>query len=675
TGDFDAAARDLKDAQEIFSALKNPKDLALVAEGRIELAVRAHDGDAAASALRTLKGLVDEKDEYGRHKLAVVELRVELLQDSPALPSRLEKAAERALGFFQTRGYLSLLWETSALLGELRLATGNPGGAREALLRANDAHEEIRRTLPARAQSAYDQRAAVRAFARACREAQLDKSSFVLLKILEFNKKLNEGFGIRGASEFLTDVLDEAIALVHADEGYLFLGKEVQAARSAERKDVESGTAPPHETIARTLLAEVGRTGKPALVFSSDTETHDSKDLGEMLKELSLVSLLVVPIRARGEVLGTIYLHNRYNRGAFTQENLFLIEAFCDQAGLAILNSRRLEQALDHEQRLSEEVEYLKRELSGSHQLVVGQSRHFQKALRTARKAARSDASVLIRGETGTGKELLAQEIHAVSDRASAPYLRVNVPAIPGELLESELFGHEAGAFTGARRRKRGLFEIADGGTILLDEIGDLPASSQVKLLRVLQERRLTRLGGTKEIPIDVRVLAATNRDLEALMKEKLFREDLFYRLNVITIDVPPLRERPEDVLPLAEHFLTHYARQSGKRIEGFAARAKEALLSYTWPGNVRELENLIQRAVLLEDGEQLTLSEAPGLSAATPEAARGAKNYRRRVKQTQAEAIREALATTGGNKKQAARLLGLSRSRFYELLGELGVG
>ncbi|MEW6775223.1 MAG: sigma 54-interacting transcriptional regulator [Bdellovibrionota bacterium] len=670
-GDFVRAREDLEKAQEIFSELKSSKDLLLVAEERFELSCRLGEIEAARKILSTAQGLSDEGDEFSRHKLALLETKLALLEKIGEAPKRLLKSLDRAIHFFRESGYQAFLWETLFLLGKLQLAAEDSQGGREQLLRANDAHEEIRRTLPEGASARYEERPAVREFLSACQDAALDKSAVVLLKVIDFNKKLNEGLGQRGAEDFLRDVLDEAIALAQADEGYLLLGNEVQAARSADHQDLESRKTPAREAVGRMLLAEVQRTGKSALVFASQA----APDVAAFLSELELVSLLVVPIRARGEVLGSLYLQHRFNRGAFTQENLFLIEAFCDLAGLALLNSRRLEQALDHEARLSEEVEYLKRELSGSKQLVVGGSRAFQKALRTARQAAKADASVLIRGETGTGKELLAQEIHALSPRKNGPYVRVNVPAIPATLLESELFGHEAGAFTGAKAKKLGLFEIASGGTILLDEIGDLPAASQVKLLRVLQERRLTRLGGAREVPVDVRVLAATNRQIESLLQQGLFREDLYYRLAVITLDVPPLRDRPEDVLPLAENFLSHYSRQVGKRFTGISARAKEFLLSYSWPGNVRELENLIQRAVLLEDGPQLELSEGLSLSPGPADKAAAGKGYRGRLKETQAEAIRDALSATGGNKKQAARMLGLSRSRFYELMEELGVG
>lgn len=669
-GNFEGAARELDRAFEIVAELKNRKDLELVAEERFYLHCARGDVDGAREAYRTAAGLLEGDGDRERSKLVLLEARLALHEEGMRATQRILRELQKAQRFFRTTGYLPLVWEAYSLQGELLLRGGDAAGARESLLRAWDAHQEIRRTLPAEAQASYERRPAVRRFERVCSEAALDKSAVVLLKILEFNKKLNEGFGERGASEFLSDVLDEAIALVHADEGYLLLGEEVQAARNAERQDLSTEVDRALDRIARTLLAEVRRTGKPALVFSSAADP----EVAAALRELELVSLLLVPIRARGDVLGTLYLHNRFNRGAFTEENLFLIEGFSDLAGLAIVNSQRLEQALDHRARLHDEVEYLKRELSAERRLISGQSPAFRDALKLARRAARSEASVLLRGETGSGKELLAQEIHTQSNRASGPYVRVNLPAIPHELIESELFGHEPGAFTGAIERKRGLFEIASGGTILLDEIGDLPLPSQVKLLRVLQERRLKPLGGTQEIPIDVRVLAATNRNVEAMLADGTFREDLFYRLNVVSVNVPALRERREDILPLARHFLGVYARQVAKNFTGFSAAARKRLLDYSWPGNVRELENLVQRAVLLEEGPELELAEVGGTPLPIEEQTDGVEAYRRRVNQARAESIREALATTNGNKSKAARMLGLSRSRFYELLDELQI-
>jgi two-component system response regulator PilR (NtrC family) len=248
--------------------------------------------------------------------------------------------------------------------------------------------------------------------------------------------------------------------------------------------------------------------------------------------------------------------------------------------------------------------------LQGS--FVVGRSPKMMEVYRTIGTVAMGDSTVLITGESGTGKELVAKAIHEASKRKDRPFVSINCGAFPETLLESELFGYMKGAFTGAATNKKGLFEAADGGSIFLDEIGEMTPAMQVKLLRVLQERRLRPLGGTGEVPIDVRVIAATNRDLQAGIREGVFREDLYYRIAVITMHLPSLRERTEDIGPLAEYFLRHYAEKSGKQITGIAPAALEALKEYDWPGNVRQLENAIERAVALETGGEIQLERLP---------------------------------------------------------------
>jgi two-component system NtrC family response regulator len=290
---------------------------------------------------------------------------------------------------------------------------------------------------------------------------------------------------------------------------------------------------------------------------------------------------------------------------------------------------------------------------------------------------APSDATVLIRGESGTGKELIARAIHHASPRAAGPLVAVNCAALPEGLLESELFGHEKGAFTGAAASRKGRFELADGGSIFLDEIGDLPLHLQVKLLRVLQERQFERVGGTRTIPVNVRVLAATHRNLEALVREGRFRDDLYYRINVVTLLLPPLRERREDLSPLIEHFLTRFAGKNGKTIRGLTREARDALLRYDYPGNVRELENLIERAVVLTRDEvigksdlPLTLDEQTAESDAPAGLVAAAEGLERRM-------IRDALSRAGGVQTRAAELLGIServlryKLRKYGLAGD----
>ncbi len=291
-------------------------------------------------------------------------------------------------------------------------------------------------------------------------------------------------------------------------------------------------------------------------------------------------------------------------------------------------------------------------------------------AINTAARAAASRATILIRGESGTGKELLARAIHYASPRARRPFVAVNIGALPETLVESELFGHERGAFTGADREQRGRFELADGGTLLLDEIGDLPRGPQVKLLRVLQEQTIERLGASRTIHLDVRVIAATNRDLEAMIRSGEFREDLYYRLNVVTIELPPLRARREDIPLLVDRFVNQFAGETGGPAKRVSREAMDALVRYAYPGNVRELENLVHRAVVLSRGPLLTTSDLPGhVLGLAPEPATEPAGFVDRVEAFERKLIVDALAQAGGVQTHAARLLGMSERHLrYKL-------
>jgi DNA-binding NtrC family response regulator len=311
---------------------------------------------------------------------------------------------------------------------------------------------------------------------------------------------------------------------------------------------------------------------------------------------------------------------------------------------------------------------------------LIGSSPRMLSVMQTARRAAESRATVLILGESGTGKEALACSIHAWSDRRDRPFVAVNCVALSEELLESELFGHERGAFTGAVQRKAGKFEMADGGTLFLDEIAELRGDLQAKLLRVLQERKFERVGGTRPIEVDIRVMAATNRDLPREMAEGRFREDLFFRLNVISLTMPPLRDRREDIPLLQSHFLRVFAGETKRRVTGVAPDAAAALMRYDWPGNVRELQNTIERAVVLGQDPQIVPDDLPSYildfrAAEAPSASGGAGgSFHDRVRHLKGELIREALRAAGGHHRKAADLLGLNPTYLSRLLRSLGV-
>jgi two-component system NtrC family response regulator len=335
----------------------------------------------------------------------------------------------------------------------------------------------------------------------------------------------------------------------------------------------------------------------------------------------------------------------------------------------------RVEQVRERRRLLTENRE-LREALQSHHRIdgIIGEGGRMLEVFSLVRRVASSEATVLIRGESGTGKELIAKAIHYGSPRASGPMIRVNCAALPEALLESELFGHEKGAFTGALAARKGRFELADGGTLFLDEIGDLPLPLQAKLLRVLQEKEFERLGSSKPIRVNVRILVASHRDLEALLKAGQFREDLYYRLNVVTISLPPLRERREDLPLLMDHFLRLFSEKNQKTIRGVTQEAREILLRYDYPGNVRELENIIERAVVLTRDDVIGRADLPlctqGLEGEEPKEA----SLPATVEAVERKMITEALARSGGIQTRAAELLGISERALRYKLNKYGL-
>jgi DNA-binding NtrC family response regulator len=326
-------------------------------------------------------------------------------------------------------------------------------------------------------------------------------------------------------------------------------------------------------------------------------------------------------------------------------------------------------------QRLLSENRELREALAERHRVegIIGESGPMQEALSLVRRVAPSDATVLIRGESGTGKELIAKAIHYASPRAAGPLIKVNCAALAESLLEAELFGHEKGAFTGAIATRKGRFELAEGGSLFLDEIGDLPAHMQVKLLRVLQEREFERVGSSRPITVNVRLLAATHRDLEVLVRDGRFRDDLYYRINVVTVTLPPLRERRDDLPLLIDHFVRTFAAKNGKPIDGLTRAARETLLRYDYPGNVRELENLIERAVVLTRDEVIGVADLP-LTLRDPAPEPAGSGLDAAVEGLERRLMREALARAGGVQTRAAELLGISERVLRYKLKKYGL-
>jgi DNA-binding NtrC family response regulator len=306
---------------------------------------------------------------------------------------------------------------------------------------------------------------------------------------------------------------------------------------------------------------------------------------------------------------------------------------------------------------------------------IIGQSPVMQEVFETIKQVSTSRVTVLIQGETGTGKELVAHAIHQLSPRTRNPFIAVHCASLSETLLESELFGHEKGAFTGASERRRGRFELADGGTLFLDEIGELDAGTQVKLLRVLEERQFERVGGQVPLEVDVRLIAATNKNLRQMVEEGTFREDLFYRLYVVAVDIPPLRERMGDIPLLIQHFLTTLAEENGKTVEGLTPEARSALMHYAWPGNVRELRNVLERMVVLSRGNRLTLRDIPeAIRSDLPPGHAPRSLAEMSLDEAEKQLIIQALAAHQGNRTKAAEQLGISRRTLHRKLNEYGL-
>lgn len=381
-------------------------------------------------------------------------------------------------------------------------------------------------------------------------------------------------------------------------------------------------------------------------------------------------SILAVPMLVKDRLVGVIEILNKRGGKKFTEEDLQWLEMFSTQAAIAVQNARSFQKVRNELSVLQDKVQ----EEEGWH-TFIGESRIIKDRLEIARKAAETDSSVLLLGESGVGKELFAEQIHLASPRRAGPFIRVNCAAIPEALLESELFGHVKGAFTDAVSDRRGRFELADGGTLFLDEIADMPLPLQAKLLRVLQNRTFERVGASESISVNVRIIAATNRTLEQQVSAGLFRSDLFYRLNVLPIHIPPLRERREDIPPLAEFFLRKHSRETKKQVTEITDQAMELLLSYGWPGNVRELENAVERAVVFARDdkirpEALTLASGP---------AEGDGNYSERTLREalnifKKHFITKALEANGWHQTRTAKALAIQRSYLSKLVKELGI-
>ena len=426
--------------------------------------------------------------------------------------------------------------------------------------------------------------------------AHRDPAALATSKLAEFARALAGAPGLDGA---LTLLLDSLIEVVRADKGFVLLVTDGQPnvlrARNFQRENVADAVERLSDTIVKRVLA----TKEPLRI---EDALHDAEfNASESVVNLKLSSVMCLPLLLRGDLVGAIYLGNDKLASLFTAQELEVAQSFCSTAALLIELGRQLDELRADKKALQERLE------EAAYGDIIGSCDAMRDIFRKIDKVAGTDISILVTGETGTGKELIAREVHRRSPRKNGPFVAINCGAIPENLLESELFGHAKGAFTGAVAARAGRFQAANGGTLLLDEIGEMPVALQVKLLRALQDRSVTKVGENKPEPVDIRVVAATNKDLEEEMKHGRFREDLFYRINVVHLHLPPLRERGEDAVTLAKYFLKRAARELNVKAKDFNKAALNAIRHFRWPGNIRQLENRIKKAVVLADGPYIT--------------------------------------------------------------------
>ncbi len=491
--------------------------------------------------------------------------------------------------------------------------------------------------------------------------ARLARHLNVLLKI---STAINSVRGLEALQRHLMELIFEVIP---AERGAILLTGEskeeffsifgVDKAAAEENRPVQ---------VSRTIIFKVLE--EKSAIMSNDVMGQPALATAQSIIASRIHSILCVPLISFEKLLGVIYLDASDARSRFDKEHLELMTAVASVAAMALENVRHVEWLKSENRRLQTAVE--------ADNSMVGESKRMKQVYQFLAKVAPTDSTVLIRGESGTGKELAARAIHLHSPRATKPFVAINCAALTETLLESELFGHEKGAFTGALAQKKGRLEVADTGTIFLDEIGDLAPQMQVKLLRVLQEREFERVGGTRPIKVDVRVIAATNKELEEAIKAGDFRRDLYYRLNVVSLVMPPLRERREDIPLLTSYFAAKFSKKSKRQVMGISQSARAYLTNYDWPGNVRELENAIERAVVLGSGNQILpedLPEAVMETATSPSGAAPAQ-YHEAVREVKKQLILKAMQQSDGSYTEAAKLLGVHPNYLHRLIRNMGL-
>jgi len=485
-----------------------------------------------------------------------------------------------------------------------------------------------------------------------------------LSALLRISKAVNS---VRGLAALEKQVLELIFEVAPADRAAILLCDQgIEEPTSIFGWDRRNGQNHAVQ-VSRTIVAQVLAEG--VAVLCNDLPAAGAFAAAESVIVRHIRSVLAVPLEVFDRVLGVIYLDASDPEASFDEEHLQLLTAMGSIAAPALDSARRMEWLEDENRRLQSEINV-------EHNMV-GESSRMREVYQFISRVAPKESTVLVFGESGTGKELVARAIHRNSSRASKPYVAINCAALAESLLESELFGHEKGSFTGAIAQKKGKLETAEGGTVFLDEIGELAPMLQAKLLRVLQEREFERVGSTKTIKLDVRLIAATNRDLEAEVKKGRFREDLFYRLNVVSVTMPALRDRRDDISLLASYFAAKYAKRANRNVLGISPQARVFLVNYDWPGNVRELENAIERAVVLGSADLILPEDLPEVVLERAQPAHGAGTvspFHDTVREAKKNVILAAVEQAGGNYTEAARMLGLHPNYLHRLIRNLNM-
>ena len=501
----------------------------------------------------------------------------------------------------------------------------------------------------------------------------------------QLQKKMTELSTLYQMSKLLNKSLEESAILDQISAMVGGLGYDICSIRVIEkgkpRLALVKGLDQEYKGFAEVPLIEIETAFDDMLASGNAYAINDldsspvPSSFRKYCRKREIRSCIVVPMVTKGILVGILRIYSK-NRSAFKDEQKNFFSAFGQQAGTALENAMMFQKIVaekNHIQTMSERIEqeniYLKERIRSD--FVIGKSAKMAEVMDLVKKVAPTSTTVAVYGETGTGKELIANAIHEMSSRKDGPLIKVNCAAIPDDLIESELFGHEKGAFTSAYGKRIGMFELAQGGTIFLDEIGDLSLRTQTKLLRVLQEQEIQRIGAKAPVRVDIRVIAATNKDLKSRIGEKLFRSDLFYRLNVFPISLPPLRERKEDMEELVHFFLSKYAHIGGKK-RSLHPEAMNVFLGYSWPGNIRELENVVERLVIVSRNEVIVKGDLPKEMWREPDFEMPDKPLSEAVLDFKKETVVRALAKAGGKKARAAEILGLPRSNFSRLLKSL---